>query len=58
MFKILRNHESRILAVTRILLGVMFTCHGAQSCSARSAGLETRPSSCGAPAPSNSSAAP
>jgi putative oxidoreductase len=30
MFKILRSHESRILAITRILLGVMLTCHGAQ----------------------------
>jgi uncharacterized membrane protein YphA (DoxX/SURF4 family) len=30
MFKILRNHESGILAITRILLGVMFTCPGAQ----------------------------
>ena len=30
MFKILRSHESRVLAITRILLGVMFTCHGAQ----------------------------
>ena len=30
MFEILRNHESRILAITRILLGVMLTCHGAQ----------------------------
>ena len=31
MFKILGNHESRILAITRILLGVMLTCHGAQT---------------------------
>jgi uncharacterized membrane protein YphA (DoxX/SURF4 family) len=30
MFNILRNHESRILAITRIPLGVMLTCHGAQ----------------------------
>jgi putative oxidoreductase len=30
MFEILRNHESRILAITRILLGAMFTCHGAR----------------------------
>jgi putative oxidoreductase len=30
MFTILRNHESRIIAVTRILLGVMLACHGAQ----------------------------
>jgi len=30
MFKVLRNQEARILAMTRILLGVMLTCHGAQ----------------------------
>ena len=30
MFKILRTHESGVLAVTRILLGVMLACHGAQ----------------------------
>jgi putative oxidoreductase len=30
MFEILRHHESRVLAITRILLGGMLTCHGAQ----------------------------
>lgn len=30
IFKILHHHESRIVALTRILLGVMFACHGAQ----------------------------
>jgi putative oxidoreductase len=30
MFKTLGNHESQILAITRILLGVMLACHGAQ----------------------------
>jgi putative oxidoreductase len=30
MFKILRDHESRLLAITRILLGLMLSCHGAQ----------------------------
>ena len=30
MFDILRDHESRILAITRILLGLMLSCHGAQ----------------------------
>ena len=30
MFRILGNHESRIVALTRILLGVMLACHGAQ----------------------------
>ena len=30
MFEILRGHESRILAITRILLGLMLACHGAQ----------------------------
>ena len=30
MFEILHNHESRILAITRILLGLSLSCHGAQ----------------------------
>jgi putative oxidoreductase len=30
MFKILRHHESRILAIARMLLGIMLACHGAQ----------------------------
>lgn len=30
MFKILSNHESQILAIARILLGVMLACHGTQ----------------------------
>jgi putative oxidoreductase len=30
MFTILQNHESRILSVTRILVGVLLVCHGAQ----------------------------
>lgn len=30
MFEILRNHESRFLAITRVLLGLMLSCHGAQ----------------------------
>jgi len=30
MIEILRNHEARILAITRILLGLMLSCHGAQ----------------------------
>jgi len=30
MFEILRNQESRIFAMTRVLLGLMLSCHGAQ----------------------------
>src|SRR5262245_20568365 len=30
MFESLHNRESRILAITRILLGFSFSCHGAQ----------------------------
>ena len=30
MFEILHTQESRILAITRILLGFSFSCHGAQ----------------------------
>jgi putative oxidoreductase len=30
MFEILRHHESWIVAITRILLGLMLSCHGAQ----------------------------
>ena len=43
MFKILRNHESRIVAITRMLLGVMLTCHGAQKLLGAFGGTQTRP---------------
>ena len=42
MFEILRNHESRIVAITRILLGLYAQLPTARrSCSARSAGRKT-----------------